>query len=122
MGPCGTGASPPERLVRGGRFCVGGVAAKHAGEDGVDGAQLAMQIEGVSESFFVEEFADVLVGCDAVAETRVRFPGGHGVPLDPFVCVLAWRPALDQVLQQLTRKDEPLRRIEVPQHPLWKYI
>ena len=49
--------------MRGRGFC-----AEDAGEDGVHCAQLALQIECVRESFFIEEFANACVGGDAVLE------------------------------------------------------
>src|SRR5271156_3024408 len=100
----------------------GGFRAEDSLEDGVHGAQLAMQVEGVRERLLVEEFADVGVGSDAVLETGFGFPGGHGVSLDPFVRIFARGAAFDQILQKLPRKNQALRGVDVPQHALGKYL
>src|SRR5271170_1013541 len=100
----------------------GGLRAENALEDGIHGAQLAMQVEGVRERLLVEEFADVGVGSDAVLETGFGFPGGHGVSLNPFVRIFARGAVFNQILQKLPRKNQALRGVDVPQHALGKYL
>ena len=49
-------------------FCIGGMRAEDAGEDGVDVAELAVQVEGVSQGGGIEIFCDARVS----AATRSR--------------------------------------------------
>src|SRR5271156_58711 len=100
----------------------GGLRAENALEDGIHGAQLAMQVEGVRERLLVEEFADGGVGSDAVLETGFGVPGGHGVSLNPFVRIFARGAVFNQILQKLPRKNQALRGVDVPQHALGKYL
>ena len=53
----------------GGAFFAGGMRAKDAGEDFVDVAELALQVEGVLELLGREEFSDTGVFGDAIAKT-----------------------------------------------------
>ena len=47
----------------------GGSGAEDTAEDGVDGAQLPVQVEGEREGFLVEELPDVVVGLHAILKT-----------------------------------------------------
>src|SRR5580704_19632809 len=76
--------------------------AEDALEEGVDGAELAFQVEGVLESFRVEVLRYVGIARDAIAEAGFGFPRRHGVALHPLVSILARRAMLDEVLQHLT--------------------
>src|SRR5260370_26661045 len=74
---------------------------KDAAEDGVDGVELAVEIEGARERSGIEEFRDARIARDAFAKTAVGLPGGHGIFLHPLIRGIAGRARLHQVAQKL---------------------
>lgn len=58
-------SSALQKLLQGG----GGFLGEDAGENGVDGFELAVEVESLFEGFGVEKFGDVGIGGDEVAET-----------------------------------------------------
>jgi hypothetical protein len=93
-----------------------GTLAEDALENGVDGAELTLEIEGAGERRGVKKFGDARVGGDAIAKTRFGFPRSHGVLLNQFVSVIAGRAGFDQVLQELAGENQAVRGFDVAQH------
>ena len=58
------------------------------------------------------------IGGDERAEVALLVPRLHRVPLHEPVRLGAAEPRLDEREQQPVREDEPVRGVEVPQHPL----
>jgi len=94
------------------------VGAENAGEDLVDEAELALEIESVFEVLGSEEFRDARIAGDAITETGFGLPGGHGVFLDGFVGIVAGHALFDEVLQELAGKDQAAGGFEVAEHAL----
>src|SRR5260370_41995386 len=72
--------------------------SENAGEDSVDVAKLALQVEGARERFVVEVFRDARVRGHAVTKACVRFPSCRRLILHGFIRVVAWYPSFHQVL------------------------
>jgi len=96
------------------------MGAKHAVEDGIYIAKLALQVEGVGQSFRIEIFRDANIRCNALLKARVGLPRCHSVFLYGFVGVITRHALFDQVLQQLAGINETVSRLEVAEHAVWE--
>ena len=104
------------RLGGGSASFAGGMGAEDAGEDFVDAAELAIEVEYVFQLFGIEIFGDALILRYTVTEAGVGFPGGHGVFLNGFVGFVARHSLFDQILKKLAGENQPLGGVEVAQH------
>src|SRR3954447_20696441 len=87
-------------------------------EDGVDVRDGRARVEECVECVGVELRADLGVGLQERAEVALLVPCRHCVALDDAVGVTAVEPRLDEGEQHTVREHEPVRRVEVPCHPL----
>ena len=87
-------------------------------EDGVDVADGRLEVEHGRERGRVQARCDLGVGRDERAEVALLVPRLHRVPLHEPVRLAAREPRLDEREQQPVREHEPVRRVEVAQHPL----
>src|SRR5580658_6495510 len=104
------------------RFPVKCAAPENARENRVHRPQLPPQIKRVRQRLLVQKLANIRVGRDERLEARLRFPRRHRMTLHPFVRVFPRRAVLHQVLQELPRENQAMRRIQVPQHALGKHF
>src|SRR5579871_2431074 len=98
-------------------FLLGGEATETI-EGAVEVGDGGVEVEHVRERGVVEMPADVGVGADELGEVAFLVPRAHRVALDEPVRIPALEPVLDEREQQPVREEEPVRRPEVPLHPL----
>src|SRR3974390_3338312 len=101
------------RLGGGSASVAGGMGTEDAGEDFVDAAELAIEVEYVFQLFGIEIFGDALILRYTVTEAGVGFPGGHGVFLNGFVGFVARHSLFDQILKNRPGETKPLGGVKV---------
>ena len=82
---------------------------KHAVEDPVHVAQVALHRESRCNFFGCKEFPPPGVTFDGSAEVSTFLPASHCVPLNQFVSLLTKHPGGSQIEQELSGEDDPLR-------------
>ena len=81
-------------------------------------AIVASRSKTLVERRLVEDGGDLGVGADELAEVALLVPRAHRVSLHEPVRVGALDARLDECEQEPVREEEPVRRPEVPLHPL----
>ena len=97
------------------------MCAEDAREDGVDVAELALQVEGAGEGRGIQKFCDALIGGDAVPEVGFGLPRGHGIFLDGDVGVVVGHALFDQILQKLAAADQNVFAVGDPDQAIYRF-
>ena len=90
---------------------------KNPPKDGIHATQLPLKVERVRQSLGIQKFRHSGISRNALAKTALILPGGHGMSLHRFVSLFVRHAMLHQILQQLPGENQPLRRIQIAQHP-----
>ena len=99
------------------RFLLRSEAAEPV-ERGVEVGDGGVQVEDVVQGASSSSARDLRVVADELAEVAFLVPRAHRVALHEPVRLGALHAALDQREQQAVREEQPVRRPEVPHHPL----